>query len=71
MTDNKSETDNRRLRRDIATAGLDAILKMVFEDNFIHAGPLPSLFRVSSGAFPPLMRLFQSILAPVLFLFQL
>lgn len=27
-----------QLRRDIATAGLDAILKMVFEDNFIHAG---------------------------------
>ena len=26
------------LRRNIATAGLDAILKMVFEDNFIHAG---------------------------------
>jgi aarF domain-containing kinase len=29
---------NKTLRRDIATAGLDAVLKMVFIDNFIHAG---------------------------------
>lgn len=32
------QMSNKMLRRDIATAGLDAVLKMVFIDNFIHAG---------------------------------
>lgn len=32
---------NKKLRREIATAGLDAILQMVFKDNFIHAGNSP------------------------------
>lgn len=32
------QMSNKTLRRDIATAGLDAVLKMVFIDNFIHAG---------------------------------
>ena len=35
------EMVNKKLRREIATAGLDAILQMVFKDNFIHAGNSP------------------------------
>lgn len=38
ISDILDKMENKKLRRDIATAGLDAILKMVFEDNFIHAG---------------------------------
>ena len=38
ISDILDELTNKKLRREIATAGLDAILKMVFEDNFIHAG---------------------------------
>ena len=38
ISDILDELTNKKLRKEIATAGLDAILKMVFEDNFIHAG---------------------------------
>lgn len=38
ISETLEQMSNKTLRRDIATAGLDAVLKMVFIDNFIHAG---------------------------------
>ena len=58
LSDILDKLTNKRLRRDIAGAGLDAILQMVFEDNFIHAGnpiPIPLLCSLVSTS---LVRLF-------------
>lgn len=38
ISDILSDITNQKMRKDIAIQGLDAVLKMVFEDNFIHAG---------------------------------
>lgn len=38
ISETTADMNDVQLRKEIATAGLDAILKMVFEDNFIHAG---------------------------------
>ena len=38
ISETTADMNDVQLRREIATVGLDAILKMVFEDNFIHAG---------------------------------